>query len=71
MHHVCGKEAALTNENDISVVEDPKDAEKPSLFLSIGNGTYPVILQFSTKSSTSLEDRIKQMIRDEVLSAPA
>ena len=53
------------------VVEEPKADEKPTLVLTIGSGTYPIFLQFSTKNSTSLEERIKQMIRDEVLSAPA
>lgn len=61
----------MTNVNDSPVVEEPKEAEKPSLVLSIGSGTYPVILHFSTKNGTSLEDRIKQMIRAEVLSDPA
>ena len=53
------------------VTEEPKTIEKPTLVLSIGSGTYPIFLQFSTKSSTSLEERIKQMIRNEALSAPA
>ncbi|MBR6706641.1 MAG: hypothetical protein IKI84_08185 [Clostridia bacterium] len=57
--------------NDSLVIEEPKAAEKPSLVLSIGSGTYPVFLQFSTISSASLEDRIKRLIRQEVLSAPA
>lgn len=61
----------LIKKNNNMVVEEPKEAEKPSLVLSIGNGTYPVFLQFSTQSGTSLEDRIKQMIRNEVLAAPA
>ena len=61
----------MTNVNNPPVVEEPKAAEKPSLILSIGKGTYPIFLQFSTKNSTSLEERIKQMIRDEVFSAPA
>ena len=65
------KGGTLTNMNENLVVEEPKEAEKPSLVLSIGNGTYPVFLQFSTKSSTSLEDRIKQLIRQEVFSDPA
>ena len=72
MHHECGKEASLTNVNNTTpVVEDPKADEKPTLVLTIGSGTYPIFLQFSTKNSTSLEERIKQMIRDEVFSAPA
>ena len=70
-HHGCGKEARLTNVSDIQVVQGPKEEEKPSLVLTIGNGTYPVFLQFSTKSNTSLEERIKQLIRHEVFSAPA
>ena len=57
----------MTNMKDNVVVEEPKEAEKPSLVLSISSGTYPIFLQFST----SLEERIKQMIRDEVFSAPA
>ena len=57
--------------NDSQVVEKPREAEKPSLVLSIGNGTYPVFLQFSTKSSAGLEDRIKQLIRQAVFSVPA
>ena len=57
----------MTNVNNIPVTEEPKVAEKPSLVLSIGSGTYPVFLQFSKKSSTSLEERIKQMIRNEAL----
>ena len=61
----------MTNVSDIQVIEEPKEAEKPSLVLTIGNGTYPVFLQFSTKSSTSLEDCIKQLIRQEVFSVPA
>ncbi len=61
----------MTNMKDNVVVEEPKEAEKPSLVLTIGSGTYPIFLQFSTKNSTSLEERIKQMIRDEVFSAPA
>lgn len=56
----------MTNVNNPPVVEEPKAAEKPTLVLSIGSGTYPIFLQFSTKSSTSLEERIKQLIRDEV-----
>ena len=56
---------------DNLVVEEPKETEKPSLVLTIGNGTYSVILHFSTKSNTSLEERIKQLIRHEVFSAPA
>lgn len=61
----------MNNVSDIQVIEEPKEAEKPSLVLTIGNGTYPVFLQFSTKSSTSLEDYIKQLIRQEVFSVPA
>ena len=61
----------MTNMKDNVVVEEPKEAEKPSLVLTIGNGTYPVFVQFSTKSNTSLEERIKQLIRHEVFSAPA
>ena len=56
---------------DNVAVEEQKEVEKPSLVLSIGSGTYPIFLQFSTKSNTSLEERIKQMIRDEMFSAPA
>ena len=65
------KGGSLTNMKDNVVVEEPKEAEKPSLVLTIGNGTYPVILHFSTRSSISLEDRIKQLIRQEVFSGPA
>ena len=65
------KGGPLTNMKDNVVVEEPKEAEKPSLVLTIGNGTYPVILHFSTRSSISLEDRIKQLIRQEVFSGPA
>ena len=61
----------MTNVSDIQLIEEPKEEEKPSLVLTIGNGTYPIFLQFSTKSSASLEDRIKQLIRQEVFSAPA
>ena len=61
----------MTNMKDNVVVEEPNEAEKPSLVLTIGSGTYPIFLQFSTKNSMSLEERIKQMIRDEVFSAPA
>ena len=61
----------MTNVSDIQVIQEPKKEEKPSLVLTIGNGTYPVILHFSTRSSISLEDRIKQLIRQEVFSAPA
>ena len=61
----------MTNVSDIQVIEEPKEEEKPSLVLTIGNGTYPVFLQFSTKSSASLEERIKQLIRHEVFSATA
>ena len=72
MHPECGKEASLTNVNNTTpVVEDPKADEKPTLVLTIGSGTYPIFLQFNTKSSTSLEERIKQLIRDEVFSTPA
>ena len=72
MHRECRKEASLTNVNNTApVVEEPKAAEKPTLVLSIGSGTYPIFLQFSKKSSTSLEERIKQLIRDEVFSTPA
>ena len=52
---------------DNVAVEEPKEAEKPSLVLTIGSGTYPVFLHFSTGSSISLEDRIKQ----EAFSVPA
>ena len=65
------KAGPLTNMNDNQAVEEPREAEKPSLLRSIGSGTYPVFLQFSTKSSTSIEDRIKQLIRQEVFSVPA
>ena len=62
----------MTNVNSTApVVEEPKADEKPTLVLTIGSGTYPIFLQFSTKNSTSLEERIKQMIRDEVFSTPA
>lgn len=61
----------MTNVNNTPVTEEPKAAEQPTLVLSIGNGTYPIFLQFNTKSSTSLEERIKQLIRDEVFSTPA
>ncbi|MBR7175145.1 MAG: hypothetical protein IKD50_12050 [Clostridia bacterium] len=44
---------------DNVVVEEPKEAEKLSLVLTIGSGTYPIFLQFSTKNSTSLEERIR------------
>ena len=71
MHRECGKEATLTNVNNTPDTEEPNEAEKPSLVLSIGSGTYPVFLQFSTKSSISLEERIKQLIRQEVFSTPA
>ena len=71
MHRECGKEATLTNVNNTPDTEEPNEAEKPSLVLSIGSGKYPVFLQFSTKSSISLEERIKQLIRQEVFSAPA
>ena len=71
MHRECGKEASLTGMSNTPVTEESKATEKPSLILSIGKGTYPIFLQFSTKNSTSLEERIKQMIRDEVFSAPA
>ena len=71
MHPECGKEVSLANMNNPPVVEEPKAAEKPMLVLSIGSGTYPIFLQFNTKSSTSLEERIKQLIRDEVFSTPA
>ena len=71
MHPECGKEVSLANMNNPPVVEEPKAAEKPMLVLSIGSGTYPIFLQFNTKSSTSLAERIKQLIRDEVFSTPA
>ena len=71
MHRECRKEASLTSMSNTLVTEESKATEKPSLILSIGKGTYPIFLQFSTKNSTSLEERIKQMIRDEVFSAPA
>ena len=45
----------MTNVNNPPVVEEPKAAEKPTLVLSIGSGTYPIFLQFITKSSISLE----------------
>ena len=61
----------MTNVSDTQLIEEPKEEEKPSLVLTIGNGTYPIFLQFSTKSNTSLEERIKQLIRHEVFSAPA
>ena len=61
----------MTNMKDNLVVEKPKEAENPSLVLTIGSGTYPVILHFSTRSSISLEDRIKQLIRQEAFSGPA
>ena len=61
----------MTNVNNPPVVEEPKAAEKPTLVLSIGSGTYPIFMQFNTKSSMSLEERIKQLIRDEVFSTPA
>lgn len=52
----------MTNMKDNVVVEEPNEAEKPSLVLTIGSGTYPIFLQFSTKNGTSLEKRIKQMV---------
>ncbi len=61
----------MTNVSDTQLIEEPKEEEKPSLVLTIGSGTYPIFLQFSTKSSTSLEERIKQLIRQEVFSVPA
>ncbi len=61
----------MNNTNNVTTVEKPKEAEKPSLVLSFGSGTYPVVLHFSTKSSTSLEDCVKQLIRQEVFSVPA
>ena len=57
--------------NSNPVAEEPKEEDKPSLVLNIGSGTYPIILHFSTKSSTSLEEHIKQLIRKEVFSVPA
>ena len=61
----------MTNMDDAPVIEETKEAEKPSLVLTIGNGTYSVFLHFSKRDSTSLEERIKQLISQEVLSAPA
>ena len=61
----------MTSMSNTPVTEESKATEKPSLILSIGKGTYPIFLQFSTKSSTNLEERIMQMIRNEVLAAPA
>ena len=61
----------MTGMSNTRVTEESKATEKPSLILSIGKGTYPIFLQFSTKGSTNLEERVKQMIRCEVLSAPA
>ena len=61
----------MTNTNNVTAAEETKETEKPILVLCIGGGTYPVTLHFNTKSSTSLEDRIKQLIRQEVPSAPA
>ncbi len=61
----------MTSMSNTPVIEEPKATERPSLLLSIGKGTYPIFLQFSTKNSTNPEERIKQMIRREVLSAPA
>jgi len=42
MHRECRKEASLTNVNNTPVVEEPKAAEKPTLVLSIGSGTYHI-----------------------------
>ena len=56
---------------DNQVIEEPKEAEKPSLVLTIGSRTYPVFLHFSTGSSISLEDRIKHLIKQEAFSVPA
>jgi hypothetical protein len=39
----------LTNLKEHRAVEEPKEAEKPPLVLSIGSGTYPVFLQLSKK----------------------
>ena len=47
MHH--GAERTLTNMKDNQVGEEPKEEEKPSLFLSIDNRTYPIILHFRVK----------------------
>ncbi|MBR6705914.1 MAG: hypothetical protein IKI84_04450 [Clostridia bacterium] len=61
----------MTNKNDSLVIKESKKAKKPTLVLIIGNGTYPVFLQFSAKSSTILEERIKQLIRQKMFSSPA
>ncbi len=57
--------------NDSQGAEEPGEAEKPPLVLSVGSGTYPAFPQFGTNSSAGPEDRVKQPIRQEVFSVPA
>ena len=70
MRHGYREGDTLTGMNDSQAAEEPKEAEKPSLVPGIGSGTFPFI-QFITKSSASFEDRIRQLIRQEVFSVPA
>ena len=61
----------MTNVNNTPIAKEPKAAEKPSLILSIGSGIYLIFPQFSTKGNTGQEERIKQLLRNEVFSAHA
>ncbi len=52
----CRKKAALTNTNNAMAVEEPKEAEKPPLVLSIGSEAYPVFFSSAQKAAPVLKN---------------